>query len=174
MEEQLAQLLANTQRPEQQPRQQAELDLRRAETNPAFPTALANIASHATVDTSVRQSALTVLRRFIEKNWAPDPFDNPQPVAITDDSRQQLRASLLSLALSKDEERRVKISTRYVFLWVCGCVQVLTGQLCRWQDCHSRFPPAMALPPPDRHRRRAHGHGSPAAWCAASAPRYHR
>lgn len=113
MEDQLVRLLANMQLPGQGPRQQAELELQRARTNPAFPVSLANVASHASVSTGVRQSALSTLRLFIKDNWAlDDPKDEP-PIPISDDARTLLKQSLLDLALGVDD-RRVKIAASYV------------------------------------------------------------
>ncbi|POR35350.1 Importin subunit beta-5 [Tolypocladium paradoxum] len=110
MEDQLVQLLANTQLPDQGPRQQAEIELKRARSNPAFPISLANVASHTSVATAVRQSALTTLRLFIENNWATDdPGDEPQ-VPISDEARKLLQQSLLDLALSPEEDRKVGLS----------------------------------------------------------------
>ncbi|PHH83498.1 hypothetical protein CDD82_49 [Ophiocordyceps australis] len=114
MEEQLVQLLANTQLPDQGPRQQAEMELKRAQSNPAFPLSLANVASHTSVATSVRQSALSTLRLFIEKNWAIEDYDNEPQVPISDDARALLKQSLLDLALSPEEDRKVKIAASYV------------------------------------------------------------
>ena len=112
MEDQLVQLLSSTQLPEQGPRQQAEIELKRARSNPAFPTALANIASHTSIESNIRQSALSTLRLFIEANWAnEDPLDDPQ-ILISDETRSQIRQSLLELALSQEEDRKVKISAR--------------------------------------------------------------
>jgi hypothetical protein len=114
MEDQLVQLLANTQSADQVPRQQAEIDLKRAQTNPAFPTALANVAAHASISIPIRQSALSTLRLFIESNWAiDDPSDDPQ-IPISDDVRTQLRQTLLDLALGHEEDRKVKIAARLV------------------------------------------------------------
>ncbi|KJZ80002.1 hypothetical protein HIM_00716 [Hirsutella minnesotensis 3608] len=113
MEDQLVQLLANTQLPDPGPRQQAELDLKRARTNPAFPVSLANVASHASIPTSVRQSALSTLRIFIEQNWAADDYGSEPLIPISDDARAHLKQILLDLALSKDEDRKVKIAASY-------------------------------------------------------------
>ncbi|RDA84912.1 hypothetical protein CP532_0438 [Ophiocordyceps camponoti-leonardi (nom. inval.)] len=113
MEESLAQLLANTQLPDQAPRKQAEIELKRAEANPAFPVCLANIASHASVSSAVRQAALTTLRQFIERNWPGDHADDEPLVAISDEARALLKTSLLDLALGLDEDRKVKISASY-------------------------------------------------------------
>lgn len=112
MEDQLVQLLQNSQLSEQGPRQQAEIEIKRAATNPAFPVSLANIASHTSIDTATRQLALSTLRLFIEKQWAAeDPDDEPQ-IPIADDVRAQLKQSLLDLALSPEDDRKVKIAAR--------------------------------------------------------------
>jgi importin-9 len=112
MEDQLIQLLSSTQLPDQAPRQQAELDLKRAQSNPAFPQSLANIAAHTSVETNIRQSALSNLRLFIEKNWAVDRFEDEPQVPIGDDVRASLKQTLLDLAVSPEEDRKVKISSR--------------------------------------------------------------
>lgn len=112
MEEQLIQLLSNTQLPDQAPRLQAEIELKRAIKNPAFPTSLANIAAHTSVETNIRQAALSNLRLFVENNWAPDPYDDEPQIPITDDARTQVKQTLLNLAVSAEEDRKVKISTR--------------------------------------------------------------
>ncbi|PHH85304.1 hypothetical protein CDD83_622 [Cordyceps sp. RAO-2017] len=113
MEDQLVQLLANTQLPDQGPRKQAEIELERAGANPAFPVSLANVASHASVATAVRQSALTTLRLFIEKNWANEDASDEPPVPISDEARSILKQSLLDLALGPEEDRKVKIAASY-------------------------------------------------------------
>lgn len=112
MEDQLIQLLSSTQLPDQAPRQQAELDLKRAQSNPAFPQSLANIAAHTSVETNIRQSALSNLRLFIEKNWSVDRFEDDLQVHIGDDVRASLKQTLLDLAVSPEEDRKVKISSR--------------------------------------------------------------
>lgn len=116
MEDQLAQLLANTQLPQEDPRKRAELDLKHAaQTEPAFPIALANIAAHASISTDIRQAALSYLRRFIEHNWAgeddEDSGDGPQ-IPIPDSSKEQLRHKLLDLALADEADRKVKSAIR--------------------------------------------------------------
>jgi importin-9 len=112
MEEQLVTLLTNTQSAEQGPREQAENELKLARTNPAFPVALANIAAHTSVDTSVRQGALSTLRLFIEKNWSGEDRDGEPQIEIPESTRQQLRQVLLELSLSNEDNRKVKISSR--------------------------------------------------------------
>ncbi|KHN93774.1 Armadillo-type fold protein [Metarhizium album ARSEF 1941] len=113
MEQQLVPLLTNIQLPDQAPRQQAEIELKRAQANPAFPVSLAKIASHSSISTGVRQAALSTLRQFIENNWAVGNPDQETIIPIDDDTRAILRQSLLDLALSQDEDRKVKISASY-------------------------------------------------------------
>ncbi|KAK7403980.1 hypothetical protein QQX98_010261 [Neonectria punicea] len=113
MEDQLVQLLANTQLPDQAPRQQAEIELKHACANPAFPLSLANVAAHTSIDTAIRQSALTNLRLFIEKNWSTEDPDGEPQIPIADEVRGQLKQTLLDLSLSPEEDRKVKISASY-------------------------------------------------------------
>lgn len=107
------QLLANTQLPDQGPRQQAEIELKRARTSPAYPVSLAKIASHTSVGTGIRQSALASLRQFIENNWAVGDQDDEPIIPIADDTRALLRQSLLDLALSQEEDHKVKVAASY-------------------------------------------------------------
>ncbi|RFU75910.1 hypothetical protein TARUN_6372 [Trichoderma arundinaceum] len=113
MEDQLAQLLANTQLPDQAPRQAAEIEIKRAQTNPAFPISLARIGAHSSIDTSIRQSALSTLRLFIEKNWAVEELDDEPQIPISDEARELLKQTLLEVALSPEEDRKVKIAASY-------------------------------------------------------------
>ncbi len=112
MEDQLAHILTNTLLPSREPRIQAELALKQAQTNPAFPVSLGKIAAHASVDTNVRQAALSALRQFIETNWAADEPGADPPIPIADDVRNVLRQSLLDLALSPEDDRKAKIAAR--------------------------------------------------------------
>ncbi len=111
MENQLLQLLADTQSSAQAPRQQAEAHLQQLQSNDAFPTSLAAIASHTSVSSSIRQSALSVLRRFVEKNWTGQDEEGPT-INIPDQSKEQLRTQLLELATSNEEDRKVKSAAR--------------------------------------------------------------
>ncbi|KAH8900212.1 ARM repeat-containing protein [Thozetella sp. PMI_491] len=108
MEEQLAQVLANTQLSQEGPRKQAELDLLRARTNPEFPLALAKIGVHTAAPVEIRQSALTTLRKFVEENWSPEGSDDI-PIPISDATKEQLKTVLLELVLSPEDERKVKL-----------------------------------------------------------------
>ncbi|KAL2018215.1 hypothetical protein VTK56DRAFT_1122 [Thermocarpiscus australiensis] len=113
MDEHLVRLLANTQDKNEGPRKQAELDLLHAETNPEFPLSLARIGVHTGAPVQIRQSALTYLRKFVEKNWAPDGSGAPH-VPIPDSTKEQLRNVILELVLSPEGERKVKVAASYV------------------------------------------------------------
>ena len=119
----LVRLLKDTQRPEEGPRKQAELDLRAAQSNPAYPGLLIAIAGTATYPTEIRQSALSVLRQFIVRNWSSDgalvddddddSSDTQPPIAIAEEIKAQLRIQLLELATRDEDERRVKAAASY-------------------------------------------------------------
>ena len=110
----MVQLLANTQLAAQGPRQQAEIDLSRAKSNPEFPLALARIAAHTNAPSEIRQSALSTLRKFVVDNWSPDDYDE-QRYPIPDPTKDQLRSMMLELVLNTEVERKVKTAARYVF-----------------------------------------------------------
>ncbi|KUJ06847.1 ARM repeat-containing protein [Mollisia scopiformis] len=113
MEEQLLSLLADTQLPAEAPRKAAEAHLAAAHSNPAFPGSLAAIASHSSVSPQIRQSALLVLRTFVEKNWSGESEDGPV-VLIDDGTKEGLRRGMLELATSGEVDRRVRAAASYV------------------------------------------------------------
>lgn len=114
MEEQLLQLLAATTQADQNQRINAEIELKRAQTNAAYSVSLAKIASHTSVDIAIRQLALSTLRLFIENNWADEDPSAEPPIPIADETKQLVRQALLDLALSAEDDRKVKIAARYV------------------------------------------------------------
>ncbi|PBP23520.1 importin-beta domain-containing protein [Diplocarpon rosae] len=113
MEDQLLSLLADTQLSAEGPRKQAEQLLEQAKTNPAFPGSLAAIASHASVSPQIRQSALLLLRTFVERNWSGESDDGPV-VLIDDQVKEALRQQMLELATSGDADRKIKSAASYV------------------------------------------------------------
>ncbi|KAI1310434.1 armadillo-type protein [Xylaria venustula] len=113
MEDQLVQVLTNTQLAAEGPRIQAELDLKRASTNPAFAISLTNIGRHASVSVDIRQAALVTLRRFIENNWSGENDDGPT-IPIADNVKDQIRPLVLDLALNFDGDRKIKTAASSV------------------------------------------------------------
>ena len=112
MDEHLAQLLANTQEKNEGVRKQAELDLLHTQRNPEFPLSLIRIGAHSSVPVQIRQSALTYLRKFIEKNWAPDDAGSGPQVPVSEETKDYLRNAVLELVLSQEDERKVKVAAR--------------------------------------------------------------
>ncbi|KAL7629002.1 hypothetical protein AAE478_000520 [Parahypoxylon ruwenzoriense] len=112
MEDQLVQVLANTQLAAEGPRKQAELDLRHASTNPAYPLSLANIARHASISLDIRQVALSALRLFIERNWSGEHDDGPT-IPIDDSIKDQIRPMVLDLALNSADDKKIKTASSY-------------------------------------------------------------
>ena len=111
MDEQVAQLLENTQLSQEGPRKQAELGLIHARTNPDFPLALARIAIQLRWPVVVRQSALAILRKFVEDNWSPEHADGVH-IPIPEDTKATLRDAMLNLVLSTEDERKIKLGAR--------------------------------------------------------------
>jgi hypothetical protein len=112
MEDQLLQLLSDTQLPAEGTRKQAELHLQQAQSNPQFPSSLAAIASHGSVSPEIRQSALLVLRTFVEKNWSGVNDEGGPVVEISEQTKDGLRNVLLELATSGDVDRKIRSAAR--------------------------------------------------------------
>ncbi|KAI2636081.1 armadillo-type protein [Xylaria nigripes] len=113
MEDQLIQILANTQLSADGPRRQAELDLKHAQTNPAFILSLTNVARHASVSVEIRLAALSTLRWFVESNWAGDSDDGSY-FPLDETLQGQIRPLILDLALNFDGDRRIKTGASIV------------------------------------------------------------
>ncbi|RYO91995.1 hypothetical protein DL764_008198 [Monosporascus ibericus] len=111
MEDQLVQVLANTQLAAEGPRKQAELDLKNAQSNPAYPLSLANIAGHSSVSVDIRQVALSSLRQFIERNWSGESDEGPT-IPIADAVKEQIRPAVLGLAINV-EDRKIKTAASF-------------------------------------------------------------
>ncbi|QIW99728.1 hypothetical protein AMS68_005246 [Peltaster fructicola] len=108
MEQQLVSLLNDTQSPADTTRKNAEWQLKQQYANPDFPTGLMSIASHTDVPVQTRQSALLVLKNFVLACWSA-AFEEFSEQSFADEGRKsQIRHSLLNLALSEHDERKVK------------------------------------------------------------------
>lgn len=146
MEEQLLQLLADTFSADETTRKNAEAHLLQIQSNDAFPTSLATIASHTNVPPNVRQAALLLLKTFVQSSWSGlDEGINPT-IPISEPNKERLRTQLLEIAIGSGEvdDRKVKGAARYagaVFLRVC---KLIIAQLRGKQDCQCRFPGTMA------------------------------
>lgn len=120
MDDQVIPLLAATQSSAAAPRQQAEASLEQLYANPSFPISLASIASHTSVDLSVRQSALFVLKNYVLASWHPEFDEFKGQVLLDDESKSRLRSILLELATSDGVDRRVQLAASYVVSKIAG------------------------------------------------------
>ena len=114
MEQQLVRLLTETQSSEEGPRKNAEWQLKQQYNNSDFPVALISVGSHSDVPIAVRQAALLYLKTFILACWSPQ-FDEFTGQLYSDDGKKaQIRQSLLDLALSGRDERKIKSAASLV------------------------------------------------------------
>lgn len=114
MEQQLLQLLAETQSPAEGLRKHAESQLEQLYTNEAFPISLASIASHNSVPLNLRQAALLVLKTFVLAAWSPHHEEFKGQVLVNDANKEQLRNVLLELATNGEADRKVQSAASYV------------------------------------------------------------
>lgn len=128
MEDQLLQLLTDTQSADAGPRKLAEIHLEQLQTNEALPTSLAAIATHRSVSSAIRQAALSVLRKYVERNWSGQDENGPT-ITIPDHIKEQLRNQLLELATSSEDDRKVRSAARYVHLCYVWMTRVLRAWL---------------------------------------------
>jgi hypothetical protein len=184
MEDHLVSLLTAAQSSNGNERRQAELTLKQAKTNDEFPLALARIAGHASVPIEVRQAALSTLRLFIEANWNPEDLDDSEEpiIHISEPTREHLKAMLLELVLSTEDERKIKTAARYVLgaLIYFGpqshhCPGLKTdrsfpSQLWCLQDRLIRLPRQLAEPVAHRTTYYAERHRRPGPWSSCHPP----
>jgi hypothetical protein len=114
MEEQLLQLLADTQSVAPGPRKQAEVHLEQLQANESFPTSLVAIASHTSVSPPIRQSALLILKKYVEQHWLQLSDAEGPVVPISDATKEQLRVKLLELSTSAEGDRKITSAARYM------------------------------------------------------------
>ncbi|KAL4787887.1 armadillo-type protein [Aspergillus varians] len=115
MEHELLTLLADTQSPVADTRKAAELHLLRLYSDERFSLSLAAIASHDSVPTNLRQSALSVLRTFITAAWSPNLDEFKGQILINDANKANIRQVLLDLATTTEvSERKIKSAASFV------------------------------------------------------------
>lgn len=107
-------LLTETQSAQEGPRKNAEWQLKQQYGNPDFPLGLTSIGAHGDVPVNTRQASLLYLKTFVQACWSPQ-FDEFNGQLYADDGRKaQIRQSLLNLALSGNDERKVKSAASLV------------------------------------------------------------
>lgn len=115
MEQELLQLLADTQSTAEVTRKTAEQRLLSLYADESFPLSLVSIASHNSVPPQLGQAALLVLRTFVVSAWSPFLEEYKGQVLINDANKAHVRRVLLELATSpNDTDRRVRSGASYV------------------------------------------------------------
>lgn len=114
MEQQLLQLLAETQSPVEGLRTHAESQLEQLYTNETFPISLASIASHNSLPLNLRQAALLVLKTFVLAAWSPQHEEFKGQVLINDANKERVRNAVLELATSGENDRKIQSAASYV------------------------------------------------------------
>ncbi|CAD0099812.1 unnamed protein product [Aureobasidium mustum] len=114
MEQQIVQLLHDTQSPNDAPRRNAELQLRQLYTNTAFAPTLIAVASHQSIDLPTRQAALLFLKQFVQQVWSPQFEEFKGDMLVSVEDRAKLRQALLDLATDAHQERKIKSAASIV------------------------------------------------------------
>ncbi|KAI4214851.1 MAG: hypothetical protein LQ351_002564 [Letrouitia transgressa] len=120
MEQQVLELLAATLESATETRSNAERHLEQLYANEAFPISLISIASHKSVDLSLRQAALLALKTLVLRAWSPSIDEFQGTVLVNDATKEQVRQSLLTIATSGDGERKIVAAASYVVSKIAG------------------------------------------------------
>ena len=107
-------LLVATLDPSDPIRNDAERHLESLYTNDAFPISLISIASHKSVPLVHRQAALLSLKKLVLKAWSPALEEYEGASILNDAIKEQVRQSLLEIATSIEEERKIVAASAYV------------------------------------------------------------
>lgn len=107
-------LLSETQSSQEGPRKNAEWQLKQQYANIEFPVALVSIGQHNDVPIDIRQAALLYLKTFVLACWSTQ-FDEFNGQLYTDEGKKaQIRQSLLDVAVSGRDERKIKSAASLV------------------------------------------------------------
>ncbi|KAF2767152.1 ARM repeat-containing protein [Teratosphaeria nubilosa] len=113
--EQLVRLLTETQSAQEGPRKNAESQLREQYGHPDFPLALIAVGAHSNVPVNIRQSSLLSLKVWVQTCWTPQWEDEFKGPYYADEAkRTQIRQSLLDLALSGHDDRKINSAASLV------------------------------------------------------------
>jgi hypothetical protein len=113
MEEQIVQLLADTQAAAESPRKHAELQLQSLSHTPGFGMAVVSVASHDSVPLNIRQAALLYLKTFVQSAWSPQFDEFKGQILVSDEDKVRLRQTLLEIAVSGGQDRKIKSLASY-------------------------------------------------------------
>ena len=114
MEQQVLDLLAATLVASASVRSDAERRLEQLYTNDTFPISLISIASHKSVALEHRQAALLTLKKLVLKRWSTSLEEYEGPDTLSNATKEQVRQSVLSIAIASNEERKIVAAASYV------------------------------------------------------------
>ena len=114
MEQQLVRLLTDSQASQEGPRKNAEWQLKQLYADPEFPVALVSVGAHSDVSVEIRQSALLYLKIFVLACWSPQFAEFSDQLYADESRKSRIRQSLLDLAVSGSDERKVKSAASLV------------------------------------------------------------
>lgn len=107
-------LLTETQSSQEGPRKNAEWRLKQHYSDAEFPLGLISVGAHDSVPLEVRQAAIYYLKTWVLATWSLQ-FDEYDGQLYTNDAnRKRIRQSLLDLATSEHDERKIKSAASLV------------------------------------------------------------
>lgn len=121
MEDQLVQLLSDTQSANDGARAQAEQQLQALYAHHDFPVALVEIARHDSVPLNVRQAALLSLKHVVLAAWSDALDEFKGTFVIADDTKAVVRQRLLDLATTDHLDRKLKSAASLVVSKIAAC-----------------------------------------------------
>lgn len=107
-------LLTETQSPQEGTRKNAEWQLKQQHANPDFPVALVSVGAHNNVANDIRQAALLYLKTFVLACWSTQFDEFTGPLLADEGKKAQIRQSLLDIAVSGRDERKIKSAASLV------------------------------------------------------------
>ena len=111
MEQQVLELLRASQLSAAQPRTAAEEELKKLYSNEVFPAALVTIGLHKDVSVNDRLAALLSLKNFVNLAWSPSLEDYGGRTLVRDETKEQVRNSLLSIVYDGLVDSKITSST---------------------------------------------------------------
>ncbi|PWW77744.1 ARM repeat-containing protein [Tuber magnatum] len=117
MEQEILRLLGETLSSQEGPRRNAETQITNLYGNDALPLALVQIASTTHLNITVRQSALLVLKRYVQHCWS-DGFEEFTGPLASDGIKDRLRDPLLGLVT--DEQRKIRFAASSIVSKIAG------------------------------------------------------
>lgn len=114
MEDQIIQLLTDTQATDESTRRHAEDRLQQLYGDKRFPRHLISIASKTHSPVNVRQSALICLKNYVLSTWSPNFDEFKGDVLLGPSDKEEIRQAVLEIAIGDNIERKVTSSASFI------------------------------------------------------------